>query len=609
MQIDLRATKKNKIALILSLVLLILLAISSSAYAWLYKDKILPGVYVDNINLGGLSREEARKALLDWQDNFLRQGIRVSLPTAKAGQTEVILPSEVGFSLQVAETAEAAYLIGRKGGLWQRFFSWLTALVKKQEVQPQVDFDKKELQVVIDQLAVVYDQPRVDIRYKIDGTKVSVLTDKQKGLLLDRKRAVELVKTALEKLSAGPVELPFVVDAPTVDPATIDDSLRQAELILNDSLILKYKQKQFVLPPEKIGKWILSAYNGNRLVPQLDKLAISAYVTEIADKINTLPQDLVVEIKDNKVVKFVPPQSGIVLDEGATVNLIVSALLERMNGASEVKEIVLPVVTKKPLVDKTAAELGIRELLGRATTSFASSPPNRVWNIKNGTKFLNGILIPPGEEFSTVKSLGRIDNTTGYLPELVIKGDRTVPEFGGGLCQVSTTLFRAVLDAGLPVTARRNHSYRVSYYETDGDGNYIGPGLDATIYSPQPDFRFRNDTTSTILVIGYVEGDKVTFELYGTSDGRKSEVDGPYTLSTIPPGDPIYAETDTLAPGERKKLESAHPGGSAIATYKVYYPNGEVKEQVFKSYYRPWPERWLIGKAKANNATSTPPTE
>ncbi len=604
MQIDLTSTKKNKLISFLLLVI-IAIAVGGGAYIWLYQGRILPNVYVDGIKLGGLTKAEAREVLVKWQDDFLRQGIKVYLPATTSGQTEVILPSEVGFNLQIAETVEKAYLVGRKGNILQRIWSWLFVLGKKQVINPQVDFDENELEVVVEQLASVYDKPKVDVRYQIEGSKVLILTNKQKGLLLNQQQSIKLIKSSLVKLSSGPIELPFVVDLPAVDPTTIETSLQQAQLILSDELILKHKQRQFVLEPKQIGQWILSDYDDNRLVPKVDKLAVSTYVAELASKINTLPQDLVVEVKDNKVVKFIPPQPGIVLDEDATVNLIVGALMERMNGASEVKEIVLPVVTKKPLIDKTAEELGIRELLGKATTSFASSPPNRVWNIKNGTKFLNGILIAPGEEFSTVKSLGRIDNTTGYLPELVIKGDRTVPEFGGGLCQVSTTLFRAVLDAGLPVTARRNHSYRVSYYETDGEGNYIGPGLDATIYSPQPDFRFRNDTTSTILVIGYVEGDKVTFELYGTSDGRKSEVDGPYTLSTIPPGDPIYAETDTLAPGEKKKLESAHPGGSAIATYKVYYPNGEVKEQVFKSYYRPWPERWLIGKAKTDNATST----
>ncbi len=208
---------------------------------------------------------------------------------------------------------------------------------------------------------------------------------------------------------------------------------------------------------------------------------------------------------------------------------------------------------------------------------------------------MTGVIVQPGEEFSTVEKLGTVDNTTGYLPEFVIKGNQTIPEFGGGLCQVSTTLFRAALDAGLPITARRSHSYRVSYYETDGAGRYIGPGLDATIYAPDPDLRFVNDMEHSILIYGYVQGNKLTFELYGTKDGRAAQVDGPHQLTQEAPGDPVYIETDTLAKGETKQIEKPRAGGSTLATYAITYPNGKVVTKQFKSYYRRVPARYLVG--------------
>jgi vancomycin resistance protein YoaR len=249
---------------------------------------------------------------------------------------------------------------------------------------------------------------------------------------------------------------------------------------------------------------------------------------------------------------------------------------------------------------KTAGEApegfeGITELIGKATTTFTGSPKNRIHNIKNGARLLTGHVIKPGEEFSTLAALGKVDNTTGYLPELVIKGTRTVPEFGGGLCQVSTTLFRSLLNAGLPITARRNHSYRVSYYEKDENGKFIGPGLDATIYQSNPDLKFKNDTAHPILVYGYVYGDKITFELYGTRDGRTSKIEGPTLLTETAAGPPIYAETDTLPRGTVKQVEVAHPGGSTKALYSVTYPDGRVENQEFKSFYRRWPARFLVG--------------
>jgi vancomycin resistance protein YoaR len=163
-----------------------------------------------------------------------------------------------------------------------------------------------------------------------------------------------------------------------------------------------------------------------------------------------------------------------------------------------------------------------------------------------------------------------------------------------------------VLDAGLPVTARRNHSYRVSYYEKDGNGKYIGPGLDATIYQPDTDFRFVNDTKHPLLIIGYVAGDKVTFELYGTKDGRTSTLVGPKLLTETPAGPAVYIETTDLAPGVIKQVETPHPGGSATATYTVKYADGTLKTVEFKSWYRRWPAKYLKGVSVLSSPTPTP---
>jgi len=291
----------------------------------------------------------------------------------------------------------------------------------------------------------------------------------------------------------------------------------------------------------------------------------------------------------------VPPRSGRTVNEAKAVDNIVQELKRRRISTVHVESIELPVKITKSMGTIPDNIYGISELIGKATTPFTGSPKNRVSNIENGIKFLTGILIQPGEGFSTLDALGEVDDTTGYLPELVIKGDETIPEFGGGLCQVSTTLFRAVLNAGLPVSERQNHSYRVSYYEYNEDGNYIGPGLDATIYNPNPDLKFKNDTDSTILIYGYVEGDKATFELYGTKDGRTVEIEGPETLTVIPAGNPIYIDTNALAKGSVRKIETAHSGGSVIATYKVTYPDGTIREQEFKSWYKKWPAKYLVG--------------
>ena len=149
-------------------------------------------------------------------------------------------------------------------------------------------------------------------------------------------------------------------------------------------------------------------------------------------------------------------------------------------------------------------DLGIKELLGSGHSNFYGSSANRRHNIRVGSNKLSGMIIKPGEEFSLVKALGDVNKETGYLFEMVIKGNKTVPEYGGGLCQVATTLFRAALQSGLPITERRNHSYRVSYYEP--------AGTDATIYSPHPDLRFINDTGNNILIQARFESNDIYFD-------------------------------------------------------------------------------------------------
>lgn len=167
-------------------------------------------------------------------------------------------------------------------------------------------------------------------------------------------------------------------------------------------------------------------------------------------------------------------------------------------------------------------------LLTTGETSFARSPKNRIHNIKVGTARFNGLVVMPGEEFSFNTYLGEVDENNGYVPELVIKENVTTPEFGGGICQISTTAFRAAMQAGLDITVRRNHSYPVSYYGA--------PGYDATVYQPSPDFRFKNDMGTPILLKTSVIGSKVKFEVWGTSDGRVVKINGPFTTEKKPDG-------------------------------------------------------------------------
>lgn len=229
-------------------------------------------------------------------------------------------------------------------------------------------------------------------------------------------------------------------------------------------------------------------------------------------------------LRDGKFELKAAAKKGKIVDGIKTSLGIRSALVEGRNTSKIYMKRHEPEITNIAEFNK----LGKLQLIAKGSSNFAGSPGNRIKNIMNGRLKIQGALLAPGEEFSINKHLGPITKEAGYFPELVIKENVTKPEYGGGLCQVSTTLFRAAVNAGLEITERRNHAYPVKYYGK--------PGFDATIYSPRPDLKFKNTTGGWILLQSSVNGNNLSFEVYGKPDGRKIKIDGPHTTEKRPDG-------------------------------------------------------------------------
>ena len=283
-----------------------------------------------------------------------------------------------------------------------------------------------------------------------------------------------------------------------------------------------------------------------------DENSIANFIQDLARQSNKDPQDAKLKIENGIVSAFSLSSPGVKLDEEKSIAEMENYLLEK-NHSDTIK---LPFAEIQPEISMASADnLKITELIGEGRSNFRGSPKNRIFNINVATKRFDGILIKPNEEFSFVKVLGEVDGEHGYLPELVIKKDKTEPEFGGGICQVSTTAFRAAIYSGLEITARRNHAYPVSYYNPQG--------MDATVYVPRPDLRFINDTPGYILIQTKIEGTELIFDFYGTSDGRKTTVIGP-------------------------KITERNPDGSmkAVFTQQIFDKNDNlIREDVFNSAY------------------------
>ncbi len=244
----------------------------------------------------------------------------------------------------------------------------------------------------------------------------------------------------------------------------------------------------------------------------LDQNMVYIYSKDIAAKVNRAAANVVLDSVDGKMVVKTPAIIGQELDTTRLINDIQGAV----KGGHGVK---LTLVVKNPAVSEANLdELGILEQISRGWTDASGSPANRQHNYKTGASKFNGVLIKPDEEVSFNTILGPVEASTGYLPELVILADKTVPEYGGGLCQVSSTAFRAALNAGLPILERHNHAYPIGYYKPYG--------VDATIYLPTPDMRFKNDTGHYILIQTSVVGNKLYFDFYGTKKPGKITFSG-----------------------------------------------------------------------------------
>ena len=311
------------------------------------------------------------------------------------------------------------------------------------------------------------------------------------------------------------------------------------------------------------------------ITPEPEKLDETEVID--GDKIKEEPDEVV---RKYRVIDFVSPKVGRSLDIEESFKIINEALKKEILPES----LVLPEITLEAKTEGLADNpLQITELIGLGVSNFGGSPWNRIHNIGTGAVKISGILIAPGEEWHTIDPLKPFNAAGGYLPELVIKGDKTIPEYGGGLCQVATTLFRAAIDAGLPITQRRPHGYNVSYYTPIG--------TDATIYDPYPDFRFINDSENYILVQSYSIGANLYVELWGVKDGRTIELTPAinYNWTGFPAAK--YVDNPELAAGVTKRMESAHQGVTGEFWRRVTYPNGEI---VFKKWISKYPAKGAV---------------
>ncbi len=304
--------------------------------------------------------------------------------------------------------------------------------------------------------------------------------------------------------------------------------------------------------------------------------------------------DALFQFENGRVTAFRPSSSG----QKVSFDKLGDVLLAKMpsifsQNAEALITIVAPVEIIQPNVSTDKANnLGIRELIGEGTSLFAHSIPERIYNVTLGAARINGILVAPGDIFSFDKALGDVSSFTGYKQAYVIQNGKTVLGDGGGVCQVSTTFFRALLNAGLPITERTAHAYRVGYYEEDSP-----PGIDATIYVPSVDLKFKNDTGNYILIQTAIDPSelRLTISIYGTKDDRSTTLSKPVVSNQVAPPPPSYQDDPTLPSGTVKQVDFEAWGADVYFTREVRKDGKVIISEKYTSNYRPWQAVFLKG--------------
>lgn len=569
--------------------LTLIVAATALAYQIAIQDRVVPGVNVAGLDIGGLTRTEAAAALSErFQDvedvvySFYDGARRW---TATSGELGLSFPAEelVGRAISIGRGAD-----GRRS-LRQQADAWFNGA----NLGVTLQFDSAVARAFLAVLAAELHIERRDASLRLDG--MAVITDPGvTGRALDIEATLAALSQAI--LTAdGEREIALIINERAPRQWNIAEAAAKINTALSTPLHLVGTDRQGAL----LRPWVISQEQirsalevtlradgeGRRYEVGLDLSALQRYLATLSPALSKAAVDGLFDFDPitGSLTAISPSSAGRQLNVEATMQRLEAAIFHPLNRRVAM---VFEPLTPRYHEGIIAAELGITELVAEATTYYWGSWPNRRANIAIGAGALNGIIIAPGAEFSFNHHLGDITPEAGYLEGSVILGGATVTGIGGGICQVSTTMFRAAFRGGYAITERNSHGYRVGYYEYAG----AGPGLDAAIWQPEIDLRFQNNTPHHLLIESSFLGakDALQFRIYSTRHWR-TEIESAVIRDVVPAPEAKYIEAADLYAGQIRQIDYAADGADVWVYRNIYDMAGALvkREQTF-TRYQPW---------------------
>ncbi len=575
--------------------LLVAMIFVTLGYQILYLNRAYPGISVAGNKVGGMSQPEIITAVNARTSAYLNRPI-----TIRSGdEAWTFTGQQLGVRVDVATTANQSYEVGRSGNLLSDMFTHLSLFFSPRDIDPILLYDRDPTKQILEQLTDVVNNPPMNAQLVIHSASNIEFIPAERGRRLHIEATQPLIEAAIFSNAEQPV-----IDAFTQEivPAVTDEDVaalhQHLQSLLSNSLVFAFNTKtdaaEWRLDPDTLATMInivekADADGKPQLTIELDKAMLDPYFEELAEAINIEPSDARLRFDEEADELSVVQHSrdGRLLDEEAAREQAAAAV------ASGFSFVELPVLLTPATVSSDDIEsLGINELVSESTSYFKGSNEGRMSNIALAASKFDGVIIPPGEIFSFNQHLGPVTAEEGYDESLIIFGDRTTVGIGGGVCQVSTTAFRTAFFGGFELVERWAHGYRVGWYETNS-----AVGLDATIYTPDVDLKFRNDSNHHLLIHTQsdLEAGTVTFKFYGTDTGRDVIVSQPVETNLVKHDPPVYEETPALPKGIMKQVDWAKDGMDVTVTRIVKDGNTVVYEDEVFSHYQPWRAVYHVG--------------
>ena len=565
-----------------------------------YAGRIFPGVNVAGVDVSGMKPQEAA-SLVSASVTYPFQG---KIALRDGDKTWVATPAQLGLYLDPQTSTRAAFEVGRTGWIADRLRSQFYTWYSGRDLPPSFLLDERMTYSYLSGLAREIDTPTIEATLDLKGTDV-VVHPGQVGRTLDIPRSMILVSLQVQTMRDGVIDLFINESAPM-----IFDASQQAELartILSQPLTLSLPENE----AGQAGPWTIDqatlasmlafervqTNQGMQYQITLKSDPLRQFLTQVAPPLVRQPQGprFIFNDETRQLEVIQNTVTGRELDIEASLQTI----QEQLSAGNHAVTLIIK-YQDPPVTDQSTGEsLGITELVHEETSYFYGSSSSRVQNIITAASRFHGVLVAPGETFSMASAIGDITLDNGYAEAMIIVGGQTIKGVGGGVCQVSTTLFRAAFFAGFPIAERHAHAYRVYYYEKVA-GNHINPnfaGLDATVFVPLVDFKFTNDTPYWLLMETYVNSSKssITWKFYSTSDGRSVDWQTTGPVNIVPAPAPVYRENPDLPNGTIRQVDWAAEGADVTVNRTVLRDNQVYFQDTIQTHYEPWEDVFEYG--------------